>query len=269
VILGGLLTATLVRLSPGFGVDERELDPRLSPESIAAIRAQNAAHRNILRFYAQYLEGFARGDLGNSQSFQRPITELLRDRAPVSARSIAVGLAVGWLAGLMIAFAASWARQWWTDALSSILAGTVLSIPTAVLALLLLIARQTAAVAIALTIFPHVFRYCRNILQRNWSLPHIITARAKGIGPARLFCWHVVPNAVPQVIALAGVSVSMAIGAAIPIEVIADSPGVGQLAWQAAMARDLPLLVTLTLLVTLVTLVANTGADLFTQTIEN
>ena len=38
-------------------------------------------------------------------------------------------------------------------------------------------------------------------------------------------------------------------------------PGIGQLAWQAALSRDLPLLVNLTVLVTLVTLLANSGAD--------
>ena len=36
-------------------------------------------------------------------------------------------------------------------------------------------------------------------------------------------------------------------------------PGIGQLAWQAALSRDLPLLVNLTVLVTLVTLLANSG----------
>jgi ABC-type dipeptide/oligopeptide/nickel transport system permease component len=36
---------------------------------------------------------------------------------------------------------------------------------------------------------------------------------------------------------------------------------VGQLAWQAALARDLPLLMNITILVTLVTLLAHSGAD--------
>ena len=55
---------------------------------------------------------------------------------------------------------------------------------------------------------------------------------------------------------------SLAFGASIPIEVICDSPGVGQLAWRAAMDRDLPLLVTITVLVALMTLVVNSLADL-------
>jgi ABC-type dipeptide/oligopeptide/nickel transport system permease component len=45
----------------------------------------------------------------------------------------------------------------------------------------------------------------------------------------------------PQGLALAGVSATIALSAAIPVEVICDSPGIGQLAWQAATARDLPL----------------------------
>ena len=62
-------------------------------------------------------------------------------------------------------------------------------------------------------------------------------------------------------VALAGVSVTLAFTASIPIEVICDSPGVGQLAWLAAMGRDLPLLVNITLIVTGITLAANSISD--------
>jgi ABC-type dipeptide/oligopeptide/nickel transport system permease component len=62
-------------------------------------------------------------------------------------------------------------------------------------------------------------------------------------------------------IALAGITVSIALGASIPVEALCGLPGIGQLAWQAALSRDLPLLVNLTVLVTLVTLLANSGAD--------
>ena len=52
-------------------------------------------------------------------------------------------------------------------------------------------------------------------------------------------------------------SFSIAFGALIPVEVVCDIPGIGQLAWKAAQARDLPVLVTLTLLVTAITIVVN------------
>jgi ABC-type dipeptide/oligopeptide/nickel transport system permease component len=48
----------------------------------------------------------------------------------------------------------------------------------------------------------------------------------------------------------------MAFGAAIPIEAICDVPGLGRLAWQSAMARDLPVLVSLTMLIALATMMA-------------
>jgi ABC-type dipeptide/oligopeptide/nickel transport system permease component len=43
------------------------------------------------------------------------------------------------------------------------------------------------------------------------------------------------------------------VGAIIPIEAICDAPGLGRLAWQAALSRDLPLLVDLTMLIALTT----------------
>jgi ABC-type dipeptide/oligopeptide/nickel transport system permease component len=45
------------------------------------------------------------------------------------------------------------------------------------------------------------------------------------------------------------------------VEALCDSPGIGQLVWQAAMARDLPVLVPLTMLAAAVTCAANLCAD--------
>jgi peptide/nickel transport system permease protein len=60
----------------------------------------------------------------------------------------------------------------------------------------------------------------------------------------------------------------MAFGVAVAVEVVCDFPGIGQLAWKAALARDLPLLVTLTMLVTLATQLANALADIIPQRSE-
>jgi hypothetical protein len=53
VLVGGLLSATLVRIAPGFDSDERQLDPHLSSESVQALRAERARDHNVVRFYAQ------------------------------------------------------------------------------------------------------------------------------------------------------------------------------------------------------------------------
>jgi peptide/nickel transport system permease protein len=106
-----------------------------------------------------------------------------------------------------------------------------------------------------------IYRYSRNLLEKAYALLHITAARSRGLGEIRILAWHVLPVAGPQMIALAGITVSIALGASIPVESLCGLPGIGQLAWQAALSRDLPLLVNLTVLVTLVTLLANSGAD--------
>ena len=90
-------------------------------------------------------------------------------------------------------------------------------------------------------------------------------AQAKGLNTSRIFFCHILLPVAPQVLALAGISVSLALTAAIPVEALCDLPGIGQLAWKAALARDLPLLVNLTMIVTLVTLLANSACDLLGQ----
>jgi peptide/nickel transport system permease protein len=53
----------------------------------------------------------------------------------------------------------------------------------------------------------------------------------------------------------------MAFGAAVAIEAVCDVPGLGQLAWKAAAARDLPVLMVLTVLIALLTQLSNLAAD--------
>ncbi len=261
VLLGGLLSAILVRLAPGFDVDEAQLDPHLSAASVHALRESRFAERNILSFYLHSLERASHGDLGTSISLEQPVSTLLRERGPLTLRLVGMGLLLSWAFALAMALSAAGLRITAYDALTTFLSGSFLCIPAAVLALLSVLWNVPGSLAIALIVFPHVYRYARNLLAKAYAMPHITMARAKGLGELRILFWHIVPVVAPQLLALAGVSVSMAVGAAIPVEALCGFAGVGQLAWQAALARDLPLLMNITILVTLVTLLANSSAD--------
>jgi peptide/nickel transport system permease protein len=268
VLLGGLLSATLVRLAPGFDADERELDPHLNRQSVQALRDARHQDHNIFRFYFSYIKRVARGDLGTSLALGQPVSTLLRDRIPLTLRLLVAGLGLAWTLSLALALSAAWLRISAYDTFTTAVSGTFLCLPAAVLALLSVLWNVSGSLAIALIVFPHTCRYTRNLLMKTYSRPHIIAARAKGLGEARILFWHVVPVIAPQLLALAGVSVSMAVGAAIPVEALCGLPGIGQLAWQAALARDLPLLVNITVLVTLVTLLTNSTADLIGQAVQ-
>ena len=268
VLLGGLLSATLVRFAPGFDADENQLDPRLNSASVQALREARLREHNVVRFYYRSLMRAARGDLGTSISLGQPVTRLLKERTPLTLRLVSMGLLMSWSVALALAFSAAWWRNAAYDALTTVVSGTFLCIPAAVLALLSVLWNVPGALAIGLIVFPRSYRYARNLLAKAYSLPHIVTARAKGLSELRILLWHAVPVVGPQLLAVAGVSVSVAIGAAIPVEALCGLAGVGQLAWQAALARDLPLLMNITVLVTLVTLLANSGADVLGQVLR-
>jgi peptide/nickel transport system permease protein len=261
LLIGGFLSATMVRFAPGFDVDEAQLDPHLNSESVHNLRESRLAQGNIGQFYVHSIERAIHGDLGTSISLGQPVTSLLRERTPLTVRLVGFGLLLSWSLALALAFSAAYIRTSAYDGLATILSGALLCIPAAVLALLSVLWNVPGSLAVGLIVFPRVYRYTRNFLVKSSTLPHIITARAKGLSEVRILFWHVLPVAVPQLIAVAGVSVSIAVGAAIPVEALCGLAGVGQLAWQAALARDLPLLTYITVLVTLVTLLANSGAD--------
>jgi peptide/nickel transport system permease protein len=251
----------LIRIAPGFTSDDQELNSGLSAQSIQAIRRAHLSDANVPRFYAQYLASLLRGDLGTSRSLNQPVKDLLRDRLPVTLVNLAFALAAGWLLGLALAIAA---QVWNIPALKFLangLSGTFISTPSAALALVFLLLRWPPAFAAALLVFPKIYRYAQNLLQQSSEMPHVLTARAKGAGPWRVLAWHVAPIALPQMIALVGVSISIGIGVLLPIEVVSDVAGIGQLAWHAAQARDLPLLVNLTMVVTFVTVCATLISD--------
>jgi peptide/nickel transport system permease protein len=262
ILEGGLVSATLVRYAPGFGADERQLDARLSSDSIQAIQNANAEERNIVRFYLASIGRTFRGDLGISRSLNRPVRELLQERAAVTAAVAGKGLALAWMAASVVVFASWFLRTRALGIPITLFSGTLLCLPAGVLALLAILLNQPAYLVIALIVYPKVHRYLSKLVEATRCLPHMITARSKGTSETRILFWHVLPVIKPEVLALAGVSIGIAIGAAIPVEALCGVPGIGQLAWQSALGRDLPLLNSIAMLVIACVVLANSGADL-------
>ena len=171
VLLGGLISATLVRLAPGFDSDERELDPSLNAESIRALHAERAGEHNIVRFYAAYLRGALHGDLGISHSLGQPVNSLLRERWPVTVRVAGIGLLLGWLLASTLAFVAClWPRPA-PEIFGMTVSGAFLCIPAAVLALISVILNTPGYLAIAFIVFPNIYRYSRNLFRKPIPCP--------------------------------------------------------------------------------------------------
>ncbi|MGC1619072.1 MAG: ABC transporter permease [Candidatus Acidiferrum sp.] len=260
-IAGALLCATMVRFAPGYGVDESELDSRLSRTSREAIRSEHQLGEGVVSYYGTYIKDLVHGDLGTSVFLQQPVRELLKERAPLTARAVVFGLLAAWIAATALSLLTIRFQLWALDYSTTAATGLLIALPTAVVALGCVYLRAPVSLGIAVVTLPKLFRYQHNIFAQAHAQPFVLAARARGVSRNRILFRHVIPVTWAPLVALLGVSASMALGAAIPLEAFSDSPGIGQLAWQAALNRDLPLLTSITLFVTLFTVGVNVLAD--------
>ncbi len=260
-LLAGLIGAIFVRLGPGFGTSVQELDPRLSEATRAEMRRQSGAGADVPRYYAHWLAGIAHGDLGYSPSLKRPISELLRDRAGVTAAEVTEGAVAGVLAGFLLAVVVLASPRPVGSLVCGVGSSVVLSAPAAVIALACVWLDIDPAWAVATAVLPHALQYLTGVLRSGAAAGHVLAARARGIGPLRILLVHIMTPSLGELAAVCGMAVTVALGAAIPIEAICSRPGLGELVWQAALSRDLPVLVNMTVLLAVVTIGANTITD--------
>jgi peptide/nickel transport system permease protein len=209
----------------------------------------------------RFIEDAAHGNLGFSRPLNRPVRELIEQRYTTTVASIALGLLAGWSVALMVAVSGTVLADRIAPFVGTIAAGLILCTPAALLAYLCYMASASVTMIVALVVFARVFRVLNNLFLAAQERPHITAARASGLSEFRIFTHHVLSSNCADLIALGGTSVVIALGVAIPAEALSEQAGLGQLAWKAALARDLPLLVALTLLIGTVTMFFNRVAD--------
>lgn len=268
VLAGGFLASALVRYSPGFDSIPEDLNPDISPATLRALHEQRGRENSLPVFYALYLTHAIRGDFGVSQNLKLPVKELLRERAPVTARLILWGTAGGWLLGGLLAWMAVWPRRAALEAAASSIGGLLLAIPPAVLALAFFFYRAPLSLALSLALSPRVFGTMRALLDDCYASPALLAARARGVRPMAIAARYVLLAAAPQLIALFGVALVLAFGSAIPIEALCDVPGLGALALQAATSRDMPLLCGMALIITFFVTLVHAVGDIATGLTE-
>lgn len=259
VLASGALAASLVRVAPGFGVDARALDPRFSAETLESIRREQPD--NPIRYYVAFCGRLLRGDLGNSTVFGERISVLIKERSPLTFVEVGAGLTLGWSIAAVLGIAAALRPR--VALLPAVfLNSALLSVPSAVVALFCALARLAPAIAIGAIVLPRAFPHVYEQLRSAVSTPAVLSARAAGMRPTRVFAFYVAPAVAAPLLAFAAISITIAFGAAIPIEALVDAPGLGQMTWRAALGRDLPVLIVVTLFLTVVAITCNTAAEL-------
>ncbi len=101
----------------------------------------------------------------------------------------------------------------------------------------------------------------RSALIRTMEADFIGFARTRGLGPMKIFFRHILPHALVPMISLWGICLGQLLGGAMIVESVFARPGLGRLTVQAVMARDIPMVQALVLLICLAFVAVNTLTD--------
>jgi peptide/nickel transport system permease protein len=247
VIVG---STVLVRFAPGYLSDAREMDSRYADAARAELSQEAARSHSLLQMLSAEIGGWTRGDAGLSRQYGIPVFDLIRPRLSVTGGLMVRSLVLAWVLAICASLISSAGRKpnffWQTPAT------LLLAIPTAAMATICLLASSGGPVLVmALLLAARDFKFLHRTLRKAWLDPHVLQARAQGVRTRRILTGHILPATAPQIAALASLSIVTALSALVPVEVIFNIPGLGQLAWNAAMNRDLPVLLAITIVMAL------------------
>ncbi|HEX4039547.1 MAG TPA: ABC transporter permease subunit [Acidobacteriaceae bacterium] len=244
VVLGSTI---LVRFAPGYLSDVREMDSRYAPEARSELAIEAARSRSIPQILREETAQWLQGNFGVSRQFGVPVSDLIEPRLAVSGELLARGIGLAWIAALCAALLSSAGRN--PSIFRQTPATMLLAVPTAALVTFCLLVNSGGPVLVmALLLAARDFKFLDRALRSAWQEPHVLQARAQGIHTGRLLTAHIAPSLAPQLGALASLSLVTALSALVPVEVLFNVPGVGQLAWNAALNRDLPVLLAVMIL---------------------
>ena len=266
-----ILTFLFSTLAPGNYFDEMRLNPQISPETVAALRAQYQLDRPMPVRYGRWVSSLLHGEMGFSFVYNSPVAPLLWSRArntlliAITATLIAWGLALP----LGIWSAASFGRL--PDRTLAWVTAALLVIPDLVLALGLLILAvrsgwfptggmvsvgfeslspvqklrnlvwhmELPVLALVLSALPILVRHVRAAVMEVLEAPFLRAAASHGIPRRILLFRYALRAAANPLLSLFGFSVGALLSGSLIVEVVMSWPGLGPLLLEAILARDL------------------------------
>jgi peptide/nickel transport system permease protein len=257
-----------------------------TPEVVENIRRQLGLDQPFVIQYGRYLLGLVQGDFGRSYLQKSEVADLIASRLPATLLLMAGAILCELVLGLSMGIAAALSRGRLTDQVLMMTSFVTVSAPQFVISLLMLY-----IFAVKLGWFPiggygtfaHLVlpALTLGILGSGWyarmmrssmidvlRADFIRTARAKGLGRARVVLRHALPNAVLPVIALIGIDIGVFLCGIVVVESVFGWPGIGQLAWQAIQRVDIPIIMGVTLISACAIVIGNLLADLIAPLID-
>ncbi|MGH7819525.1 MAG: ABC transporter permease [Candidatus Binatia bacterium] len=268
------------------------------------MRRQLGLDRPLPVQYAVWLRRIVTFDLGESIKDRRAVWDKIRERLPVTITLEAVSILLMYLVAIPLGIYSAVRPGSWLDSISTTTVFMLYSLPSFWVGTLILIYfcggdyfqwfppaglhsldyapewplwRRTLDLSWHLAMpvlcttyaaFAALSRYMRSAMLENARQDYVRTAHAKGLSERVVVLKHILRNSlIPMVTILASILPAL-IGGAVIIETIFSVPGIGQLGYQAILARDYPVVLGLFAISSILTLLGILLADVLLALVD-
>ncbi|WP_342360996.1 ABC transporter permease [Terrarubrum flagellatum] len=285
--LGRALLTIFLVMTFSFVVLRLSGDPALiimsadaPPEAIAAFRKAWGLDDPIWMQYLNYFGAVLQGELGRSMRDGRAAITIVTERIPATLALTIPALMIKMFIGIPAGVYAALHRNSVTDRIVMILAVAGFTVPSFVLALVLVLVfsvslgwlptggqdswRHAILPIITLGVGGAAIlaRFTRSAMLEVLGQPYIRTASAKGVAWGAVVRGHALPNAAIPTVTILGFMVGSLIAGAVVVESVFSWPGVGRLLVVAVANRDLAVVQVILLLIAFTMVMANLAVDL-------
>ena len=258
------LTFFVMRLTPGGPFSRNR---KISPEVQANIEAAFHLDEPVWQQFGRYLWGLLRLDLGPSTRHRDySVNDLIASGLPYSLTIGFWAILIAALVGIALGLAGALRRNGVIDYVAGTVGVIGIAIPIFIIGPLMQLyfslhlgwlpvggwnngwrSVVLPVVVLALPNIAYISRLTRSSLIETLRENHVRTARAKGIGPLRVLWGHAMTGALLPVVAYLGPAAAALITGSILIETMFAVPGVGRHFVDAALNRDYPLVMGITI----------------------
>jgi len=244
--------------------------------------------------YVRYLSNLVRGELGYSYNWSQPVSKMIAKRLPWTLLLTGTALILSTVLGVLLGTFASWRRGKKADVIAISASMAVSSMPSFWLRMVLvaIFAVQLRLLPIfgarspwddftgfrlVLDVLEHLIlpvtslvllTLASNFLLMRYSMldvlgsDYVFMARSKGLRKRAIVYKHAMRNALLPVATAFMLNVGFMFSGAIVTETVFAYPGIGRLMYEAALARDYPLLQGTFLVISITVIGANIISDL-------
>ena len=256
-----------------------------SEATLAALNAKYGLDKPVHVQLLMYLKNLLHGDFGVSLKMQRnrEVTSIILEMFPVSAKIGAIALAWSVLVGVPLGCLAAFKRGKLTDSILRVVCTLGISMPSFVVASVLLVVFAGGALKLFPTIFDasqgwrsyvlpcfalgfypmcYTARQTRSSMLDALNQEYIKTARAKGLKNSKIIFKHALRNALIPVITYLGPQVAFTLCGGFVVESVFSIPGLGRYFVQSIQNRDYPVIMGTTIFLSTFIILMNVVVDI-------